>query len=91
MIRMRNVLIFILFAAFVFIISCHKGHGLSPDPPGIEGIITFQGTWPDSTNMVLVVAVKQFPWHLSDNDSLTTYFLNAFINGDLALIFLGIC
>jgi hypothetical protein len=84
MTRLRIVIIFVLFAAFVFIISCHKGHGLSPDPPGIEGIITFQGSWPDSTNMVLVVAVKQFPWHLSDNDSLTTYFLNAFISGDLA-------
>ena len=83
MIRVRN-LIFFLGVMSLFVLACHEGNGLSPDPPGIEGTITFEGTWPDSTNMVLVIAVKQFPWHLSDNDSLTTYFFNAFVNGDLA-------
>ena len=84
MIRIRTVLIVFFCLAMIVLISCHEGHGLSPDPPGIEGIITFQGGWPDSTSMVLVVAVKRFPWHLSDNDSLTTYFFNAFVSGDLA-------
>jgi hypothetical protein len=68
----------------MLILSCYQGNGLSPDPPGIEGTITFQGTWPDSTSMVLIVAITQFPWNLTDYDSLVSYFFNAFINGDLA-------
>jgi len=81
----RIKIFLILFSLCCLVIfACHQGHGLSPDPPGIEGTITFEGTWPDSTAMVLVVAITQFPWNLTDYDSLVTYFFNAFISGALA-------
>ena len=81
--RLREILM-VCCLCVLFILACHQGHGLNPDPPGIEGNISFQGTWPDSTAMVLVVAITRFPWNLTDYDSLVAYFFNAFVNGDLA-------
>jgi hypothetical protein len=81
--RLREILMVCCLCG-LFILACHQGHGLSPDLPGIEGNISFQGTWPDSTAMVLVVAITRFPWNLTDYDSLVAYFFDAFVSGDLA-------
>lgn len=72
----RTKLIFIM--GMLLIISCYKGHGLSPsaeerDTSGIRGTVTFNGTWPDSTKEVRVAVLKKYPQGITDTDSLLAF------------------
>ena len=83
---------YILFFAIgvLYILACYKGHGLSPTSPqddntGIQGHITFQGEWPDSTREVQVAVFKDYPYGITDTDSLLVFVINAYIGGELFL------
>jgi len=74
-------LLFLILA--LFLISCYRGHGLSPlveetNVSGISGRVTFIGTWPDSTKEVRVAVLKNYPEGITDPDSLI-----AFVIGNL--------
>ena len=55
--------------------SCYQGHGLSPPEgaSGIRGRITFVGSWPDSTDEVRIVVLKNYPAGMTDPDSLVAF------------------
>ncbi|MCK5147797.1 hypothetical protein KAR48_13650 [bacterium] len=68
--------------------ACYDGHGLEPgtdnlSTPGITGIISFEGSWPDSTREVRVAALRHFPHGLSENTELINFMTTAFLTGDL--------
>lgn len=82
---MQKIVIPGLVFILIFSISCYKGHGL--DPPsktsGIQGRITFLGTWPDSTKEVRVIVMKNYPEGMTDTDSLMQFVLTAILKGEL--------
>ena len=59
------------------IVSCYQGHGLSPpgDISGIQGRITFTGTWPDSTREVWVAILKNYPQGITDENELLLFII----------------
>ena len=64
-----------IILVFAVIMSCYKGHGLSPpgDTQGIQGRITFTGTWPDSTLMVWVAVLENYPEGITDENELLLF------------------
>jgi len=75
----------LLCIGWITLTSCYKGHGLDPGdqlsgrPSGIQGTITFQGEWPDSTKEVRIAVLKSYPAGMSDPDSLFTFVLENLI------------
>lgn len=86
----------LLLYSSVFFTSCYKGHGLDPDdqlsdrPSGIQGTVTFQGQWPDSTKEVRIAVLKTYPAGLSDPDSLFSFVIeNLVVFSDTLPRFVG--
>jgi hypothetical protein len=80
------------------LVSCVRGHGLSPLEPdsgsvtGIRGKIVFTGTWPDSTREVRVAVLKSYPAGMADRDSLLAFVLtNLVAFGDTLPRFVDAC
>ena len=71
---MKRLTPFFLYLVLV-VVSCYQGHGLSPpgEISGIQGHITYVGTWPDSTNEVRLAVLKEYPIGMTDPDSLLTF------------------
>lgn len=74
---MRQTILLSL-ACLILHLSCYKGHGLSPtaeegNASGIQGRITFVGTWPDSTKEVRVAVLKRYPQGMTDADSILSF------------------
>lgn len=67
-------------------LGCYSDKGLSPpgNNPGIQGKITFLNAWPDSTRLVMTVAMKHYPAGITDDDSLLAFITDAFYSGGLA-------
>jgi len=80
---MKRFVLWGIVGAIFYTASCYHGHGLSPLPSGVQGHIVFQGVWPDSTSAVRVVALKSFPWGVTNRDSLLAFFQQAFLTGNL--------
>ena len=81
---LKHILWGVLFS-FITLISCYQGHGLDPpgDTAGIQGRITFLGTWPDSTKEIRIIVMKNYPKGMTDTDSLMQYVLTAILKGEL--------
>ena len=78
-------LLLVLFSAT----SCYKGHGLDPTAPesssGIQGRVTFKGSWPDSTNQVLVIVSKTYPRGMTSRDSMLAFVVQNLTNGNIVI------
>jgi hypothetical protein len=80
----KNIFLLFWIVPFsILVLSCYRGHGLSPDAPGIAGRITFIGSWPDSTQSVRVVALNKYPTGITNKDTLSLLFFNAYSKGEL--------
>lgn len=74
---MKRINLYVAIYALI-LVSCYKGHGLSPtaqgsDISGIIGRITFTGTWPDSTKEVRIAVLKRYPRGMTDPDSILSF------------------
>jgi hypothetical protein len=85
----KSAIPFLLSCFWIFLLqSCYHGHGLSPTSvtgydTGIQGTVTFTGTWPDSTREVRVAALTEYPEGMKDPDSLFQFVINAIFTGNL--------
>jgi len=84
--RLTSLGIILVFAAMV---SCYQGHGLSPPgkTQGIQGRVTFVGTWPDTTKEVWVVVLENYPEGITDENELLLFVLENYVNSCLVPLF----
>jgi|GEM_PF-827818 len=67
--------------------ACYEGHGLEPPSgqPGIDGQVTLSGDLPDSTQQIVVVALRHFPHGITETQALISFMTQAYLTGDMIL------
>lgn len=77
-----------LLCAIVLALSaCYQGHGLEPPSgqPGIDGQVTLRGNPPDSTQQIVMVALRHFPHGVTETQALISFMTQAYLTGNMIL------